>query len=208
MISAGDFRNGVTIEIEGNVCQIVEFQHVKPGKGAAFVRTKYKNIITGAVLEKSFRPTEKFPQARIDRVDMSYLYNDGDLYNFMNTETYDQVALTKEQVGDSLKFVKENEVVKVCSWNGNVYAIEPPLFVELEVIDTEPGFAGNTALAQAAAPRQRGPKRSPPSAAATACRKFQVFWRNWVIIGYSWWRIRIPGHSAACSTACRSPCRG
>ena len=145
MISAGDFRNGVTIEIEGNVCQIVEFQHVKPGKGAAFVRTKYKNIITGAVLEKSFRPTEKFPQARIDRVDMSYLYNDGDLYNFMNTETYDQVALTKEQVGDSLKFVKENEVVKVCSWNGNVYAIEPPLFVELEVIETEPGFAGNTA---------------------------------------------------------------
>ena len=144
MISAGDFRNGVTIEIEGNVCQIVEFQHVKPGKGAAFVRTKYKNIITGAVLEKSFRPTEKFPQARIDRVDMSYLYNDGDLYNFMNTETYDQVALTKEQVGDSLKFVKENEVVKVCSWNGNVYAIEPPLFVELEVIETEPGFAGNT----------------------------------------------------------------
>ena len=138
MISAGDFRNGVTIEIEGNVCQIVEFQHVKPGKGAAFVRTKYKNIITGAVLEKSFRPTEKFPQARIDRVDMSYLYNDGDLYNFMNTETYDQVALTKEQV-------KENEVVKVCSWNGNVYAIEPPLFVELEVIETEPGFAGNTA---------------------------------------------------------------
>ena len=145
MISAGDFRNGVTIEIEGNVCQIVEFQHVKPGKGAAFVRTKYKNIITGAVLEKSFRPTEKFPQARIDRVDMSYLYNDGDLYNFMNVETYDQVALTKEQVGDSLKFVKENEVVKVCSWNGNVYAIEPPLFVELEVIETEPGFAGNTA---------------------------------------------------------------
>ena len=145
IISTGDFRNGVTIEIEGNVCQIVEFQHVKPGKGAAFVRTKYKNIITGAVLEKSFRPTEKFPQARIDRVDMSYLYNDGDLYNFMNTETYDQVALTKEQVGDSLKFVKENEVVKVCSWNGNVYAIEPPLFVELEVIETEPGFAGNTA---------------------------------------------------------------
>ena len=145
MISAGDFRNGVTIEIEGNVCQIVESQHVKPGKGAAFVRTKYKNIITGAVLEKSFRPTEKFPQARIDRVDMSYLYNDGDLYNFMNVETYDQVALTKEQVGDSLKFVKENEVVKVCSWNGNVYAIEPPLFVELEVIETEPGFAGNTA---------------------------------------------------------------
>ena len=145
MISAGDFKNGITLEIEGNVCQIVEFQHVKPGKGAAFVRTKYKNIFTGAVLEKSFRPTEKFPQARIDRVDMSYLYNDGDLYNFMNVETYDQIALTADQVGDSLKFVKENEIVKICSHNGNVFAIEPPLFVELEVIETEPGFAGNTA---------------------------------------------------------------
>ena len=145
MVSAGDFRNGVTFDMDGSVYQIIEFQHVKPGKGAAFVRTKLKNIINGGVVEKTFRPTEKFPQARIDRVDMSYLYNDGDLYNFMNTETYDQVALTKEQVGDSLKFVKENEVVKVCSWNGNVYAIEPPLFVELEVIETEPGFAGNTA---------------------------------------------------------------
>ena len=145
MITSNDFRPGVTIEIDGQVWQVVEFQHVKPGKGAAFVRTKYKNIITGAVLEKSFRPTEKFPQARIDRVDMSYLYNDGELYNFMNTETYDQIALTADQVGDSLKFVKENEVVKVCSYNGNVYAIEPPLFVELEVIETEPGFAGNTA---------------------------------------------------------------
>lgn len=145
MISAGDFKNGITLEIEGNVCQIVEFQHVKPGKGAAFVRTKYKNIITGAVVERSFRPTEKFPQARIDRVDMSYLYNDGELYNFMNTETYDQIALSADQVGDSLKFVKENEVVKICSYNGNVFAIEPPLFVELKVTETEPGFAGNTA---------------------------------------------------------------
>ena len=145
MISAGDFRNGVTLEIDGNVVQILEFQHVKPGKGAAFVRTKLKNVINGGVVEKTFRPTEKFPQARIDRVDMSYLYNDGDLYNFMNTETYDQVALTKEQVGDSLKFVKENEMVKICSHNGNVFAIEPPLFVELEVTETEPGFAGNTA---------------------------------------------------------------
>lgn len=145
MISAGDFKNGITLEIDGNVCQIVEFQHVKPGKGAAFVRTKYKNIITGAVLEKSFRPTEKFPAARIERVDMSYLYNDGEFYNFMNNETFDQVALTADQVGDSLKFVKENEIVKICSHNGNVFAIEPPLFVELEVIETEPGFAGNTA---------------------------------------------------------------
>jgi len=145
MISAGDFRNGVTIEIEGNVCQIVEFQHVKPGKGAAFVRTKYKNIITGAVLEKSFRPTEKFPQARIDRVDMSYLYNDGDLYNFMNTETYDQVALTKEQVGDSLKFVKENENVTIVSHAGNAFQVEPPISVELLVTECEPGEKGNTA---------------------------------------------------------------
>ena len=145
MISAGDFRNGVTVEIDGNVCQIVEFQHVKPGKGAAFVRTKYKNIITGAVLEKSFRPTEKFPTARIERVDMQYLYNDGGLYYFMNVETFDQIGLTEEQVGDSLNFVKENEMVKICSHNGNVFAIEPPLFVELLVTETEPGFAGNTA---------------------------------------------------------------
>lgn len=120
-------------------------QHVKPGKGAAFVRTKYKNIITGSVLEKSFRPTEKFPTARIERVDMQYLYSDGGLYYFMNVETFDQVGLTEEQVGDSLKFVKENEMVKICSHNGNVFAIEPPLFVELVVTETEPGFAGNTA---------------------------------------------------------------
>ena len=144
MISAGDFKNGITLEIDGNVCQIVEFQHVKPGKGAAFVRTKYKNIITGAVLEKSFRPTEKFPAARIERVDMQYLYDDGDLYYFMNVETYDQVGLTKDQVGDSLKFVKENEMVKICSHNGNVFAIEPPLFVELEVTETEPVIKGQT----------------------------------------------------------------
>ena len=145
MISAGDFRNGITLEIDGNVCQIVEFQHVKPGKGAAFVRTKYKNIITGSVVERSFRPTEKFPTARIDRIDMEYLYNDGDFYNFMNSETYEQIALTSEQVGDAMKFVKENEIVKICSYNGNVFAIEPPLFVELEVTETEPGRAGNTA---------------------------------------------------------------
>ena len=145
MISAGDFRNGVTVEIDGNVCQIVEFQHVKPGKGAAFVRTKYKNIITGAVLEKSFRPTEKCPQARIDRKDMQYLYEDGDLYYFMDTETYDQVALNSETVGDALKFVKENEMCKICSHNGSVFSVEPPLFVELEITETEPGFKGDTA---------------------------------------------------------------
>ena len=145
MVSAGDFRNGITVEMEGNVFQIIEFQHVKPGKGAAFVRTKLKNIINEGVVEKSFRPTEKFPQARIDRKDMQYLYSDGDLFNFMDTETYDQIALNAEAVGDALKFVKENEMVKICSYNGNVFAIEPPLFVELEITDTEPGFKGDTA---------------------------------------------------------------
>ena len=136
MITAGDFRNGVTVEIDGKICVIVEFQHVKPGKGAAFVRTKLKNIISGGVVEKTFRPTEKCPQARIDRKDMQYLYEDGDLFYFMDTETYDQVGLNADKVGDSLKFVKENEMVKVCSHNGNVFAIEPPLFVELLITDT------------------------------------------------------------------------
>ena len=145
MVSAGDFRNGITIEVEGSVYQIVEFQHVKPGKGAAFVRTKLKNIMNGGVVEKTFRPTEKYPSARIDRVDMQYLYNDGDLYYFMDNATYEQIALSKNDIGDSLKFVKENETCKICSYNGNVFAVEPPLFVELEITQTEPGFAGNTA---------------------------------------------------------------
>lgn len=145
MISAGDFRNGITIELEGNIYQIVEFQHVKPGKGAAFVRTKLKNIKSGGVVEKTFRPTEKFPPARIDRKDYQYLYVDGDLYYFMDVETYDQIALSKSDIGDALKFVKENEMVKVCSHNGNVFAVEPPLFVELQITDTEPGFKGDTA---------------------------------------------------------------
>ncbi len=145
MISAGDFRNGITIELDGNIFQIIEFQHVKPGKGAAFVRTKLKNIVNGGVIEKTFRPTEKCPQAHIDRKEMQYLYEDGGLYNFMDTENYDQIALNADTVGDTLKFVKENEMVKVCSYNGNVFAIEPPLFVELEITDTEPGFKGDTA---------------------------------------------------------------
>ena len=145
MISAGDFKNGITLEIDGNVMQILEFQHVKPGKGAAFVRTKLKNIINGGVVEKTFRPTEKFPQARIDRVEMQYQYSDGDLFHFMNMESYEQIALNDEVIGDALKFVKENETVKVCSYNGNVFTVEPPLFVELEVTDTEPGFKGDTA---------------------------------------------------------------
>ncbi len=145
MIQAGDFRNGITVEIEGNVYQIIEFQHVKPGKGAAFVRTKLKNIINGGVVEKTFRPNEKFPTARIDRNDMQYLYSDGELFNFMDVNTYEQIALNADDIGDALKFVKENEMVKICSYNGSVFAVEPPLFVELEITDTEPGFKGDTA---------------------------------------------------------------
>ena len=144
MVSAGDFRNGLTIEFEGNVYQVIEFQHVKPGKGAAFVRTKLKNIKSGGVVEKTFRPTEKCPQAHIERQEMQYLYAD-DMYHFMNTETYDQIALSKENVGDSLKFVKENEMVKLCSHNGNVFAIEPPITVELVITESEPGVKGDTA---------------------------------------------------------------
>ena len=144
-MSAGDGKDGVTVEIDGNIYQILEFQHVKPGKGAAFVRTKLKNIISGGVVEKTFRPTEKFPKAHIDRKDMQYLYRDGDLFNFMDVETYDQIALNEDVVGDSLKFVKENEVVKICSHNGNVFSVEPPLFVELAITETEPGFKGDTA---------------------------------------------------------------
>ena len=145
MISAGDFRNGITIELDGNIFQIIEFQHVKPGKGAAFVRTKLKNIKSGGVVEKTFRPSEKCPQARIDRNDMQFLYKDEDLFHFMDVENYEQIALNADSIGDSLKFVKENEMVKICAHNGNVFAVEPPLFVELEIIETEPGFKGDTA---------------------------------------------------------------
>ena len=145
MISAGDFRNGVTFELDGQVVQVIEFQHVKPGKGAAFVRTKLKNIISGGVVEKTFRPTEKCPQARIDRKDMQYLYADGDIYNFMDPESYEQISIGKDIAGDAMKFVKENEVCKVNSYNGSVFAIEPPISVELEITETEPGFKGDTA---------------------------------------------------------------
>ena len=145
MVVAGDFKNGVTIEIDGKVYQIIEFQHVKPGKGAAFVRTKLKDIINGGVIETSYRPTEKFPQARIDRKDMQYLYMDGDLYNFMDNETYEQISLPAEDIQEAMKFVKENETCKVCSFNGKVFSVEPPLFVELEVTETEPGVKGDTA---------------------------------------------------------------
>ena len=145
MVDAGSFKNCLTIQMDNYIWQIIEFQHVKPGKGAAFVRTKLKNIVSGGVVEKSFRPTEKFDLAHIEKREYQYLYSDGDLYNFMNTETYDQIALSADQVGDSLKFVKENEMVKLCSHDGNVFAIEPPISVELEVTDTEPGIKGNTA---------------------------------------------------------------
>ena len=145
MISAGDFRNGMTIEIDSNIFQIIEFQHVKPGKGAAFVRTKLKNIKNGGVVEKTFRPTEKCPQAHIERKDMQYLYSDGELFNCMDVETYDQIALNADAIGDALKFVKENDMVKMCSHNGTVFAVEPPMFAELVITETEPGFKGDTA---------------------------------------------------------------
>ena len=145
MITAGDFRNGRTFEFEGNVYQVVEFQHVKPGKGAAFVRTKLKNVITGAVVERTFRPTEKVEEAHIERKNMEYSYNDGDLYYFMDQETYDMLPIGKDQIGDALKFVKENMMCMILSYKGNVFGIEPPTFVELQVTETEPGFAGNTA---------------------------------------------------------------
>ena len=145
MISAGEFRNGVTFEFEGNVYQILEFQHVKPGKGAAFVRTKLKDVINGSTVEKTFRPTDKMPKAHIDRIDMQYSYNDGDLYYFMDQETFDMMPLNKDQLGDALKFVKENDVVRILMYKGSVFGIEPPNFVELEVTETEPGVKGDTA---------------------------------------------------------------
>ena len=145
MITAGDFRNGVTIEIDDKVCQIIEFQHVKPGKGAAFVRTKYKNVITGSVVETSFNPTAKFPTAYVERKDMQYSYNDGDLYYFMDLETYEQVPISASILGDSFKFVKEEMICKVLSYKGSVFGVEPPNFVELVVTQTDPGFKGDTA---------------------------------------------------------------
>ena len=141
---AGDVRNGTTFELDNNVFRVVEFQHVKPGKGAAFVRTKLKNVITGAVLEKTFNPSEKLQGAEIEKRDMQYLYNDGELYYFMDNNTYDQMPLNEEQIGDALKYIKENMNVTMLSFKGKVFAVEPPMFVELEVTYTEPGFSGNT----------------------------------------------------------------
>ena len=145
MVTAGDFRNGVTFEMDGNVYSIIEFQHVKPGKGAAFVRTKICNVISGAVTEKTFNPNDKYPTAFIERKDMEYLYNDGDLYYFMDSETYEQLPISPNVLGDNFRFVKENLVCKVLSYQGNVFGIEPPNFVELQVTETEPGVKGDTA---------------------------------------------------------------
>lgn len=145
MIMAGDFRNGTTFELDGQVYKIVEFQHVKPGKGAAFVRTRLKNVMNGSVLERTFNPSEKYENAQVDRREMQYLYEDGGLYYFMDTETYEQQPLNKEQLGEALQYVKENMNVKVLSYKGNVFGVEPPTFVELEITETEPGFKGDTA---------------------------------------------------------------
>ena len=145
MVTAGDFRNGVTFEMDGQVYQIVEFQHVKPGKGAAFVRTKIRNVIEGSVVERTLNPTEKFPTAFVERKDMEYSYADGDLYYFMDSETYELVPVSKNELDDNFKFVKENMVCKVLSYKGKVFGVEPPTFVELAVTQTDPGFAGNTA---------------------------------------------------------------
>lgn len=145
MVSAGDFRNGVTFEMDGNVYQIIEFQHVKPGKGAAFVRTKIRDVINGSVVEKTFNPTEKFPTAFIERKDMEYSYADGELHYFMDPESYELIPIGKEALPDNFKFVKENMVCKILSYKGNVFGVEPPTFVTLQITKTDPGFAGNTA---------------------------------------------------------------
>ena len=145
MVIAGDFKNGVTFEMDGKVVQVIEFQHVKPGKGAAFVRTKLRDVINGSVIEKTFSPTDKFPPAHIERKDMQYMYNDGDLYYFMNPETYDQEPVNASVLGDNFKFVKEEMICRINSYKGSVFGVEPPMFVELTITDTEPGFKGDTA---------------------------------------------------------------
>jgi len=145
MISAGDFKKGITVEMDGTVYTIVDFQHVKPGKGAAFVRTKLKNIVTGGVLEKTFSPTDKLPRAHVETKEMQYLYNYGELYYFMDLETYEQIPLNHSQVEDAMQYVKENSTVTIKFFKGAAFSVEPPYFVELEVTHTEPGFKGDTA---------------------------------------------------------------
>ena len=145
MVSAGDFRNVVTFEMQGNVYQIVEFQHGKPGKGAAFVRTKIRNVISGAVVEKTFNPNDKYPTAFVERKEMEYSYSDGDLYYFMDPESYELIPVNQSDLGDNFKFVKENMVCKILSYKGNGFGVDPPTFVELQVTQTDPGFKGDTA---------------------------------------------------------------
>ena len=145
MVSAGDFRNGVTFEMDGKVYQIIEFQHVKPGKGAAFVRTKIRNVIEGSVVERSFNPNDKYPTAYVERKEMEYSYSDSGLYYFMDPESYELVPVNADELGDNFKFVKENMVCKILSYKGKVFGVEPPTFVELEITETEPGFKGDTA---------------------------------------------------------------
>ena len=145
MVTAGEFRNGITFDMDGSVMQIIEFQHVKPGKGAAFVRTKLRNVISGAVVEKTFNPTDKYPVALVERKEMQYLYNDGELYYFMDMDSYEQLPIDKSKLGDNFRFVKEEMMCKIMSYKGNVFGVEPPMFVELKVTETEPGFKGDTA---------------------------------------------------------------
>lgn len=145
MISAGDFKKGITFEMDGQVYQVLDFQHVKPGKGAAFVRTKYKNIVTGVIQERAFNPSDKFPKAHIETKEMQYLYDDGDLYYFMDTETFEQIPLSKDKVEEAIKYIRPNDMAIVKFYKGNAFSVEPPNFVELEVIETEPGFRGDTA---------------------------------------------------------------
>ncbi len=145
MIVAGDFRKGVTVEIDGQVWSIADFQHVKPGKGAAFVRTRLKNVMTGAVLDRTFNPSDKYPKAHIENKEMQYLYNDGELYYFMDTETYEQLPLNHAQVEDAINFIVENQNVNIRFYKGNPFSVEAPNFVELEIVETEPGYKGDTA---------------------------------------------------------------
>ena len=145
MVVAGDFKNGITFDMDGNVMQVIEFQHVKPGKGAAFVRTKLRNVITGSVIEKTFSPTDKYEDARIERKDMQYLYSDGELYYFMDMESFEQIPLEASKLSDNFKFVKEEMIYQIKSYKGNVFSVEPPMFVELLIVDAEPGVKGDTA---------------------------------------------------------------
>ena len=145
MVVAGDFKNGITFDMDGQVMQVIEFQHVKPGKGAAFVRTKLRNVITGAVVEKTFSPTDKYEDARIDRKDMQYLYNDGELYYFMDMESFEQMPLNADKLSENFKYVKEEMICSIKSYKGNVFSVEPPMFVELEITDADPGVKGDTA---------------------------------------------------------------